>query len=111
MIDSKAFPENDLENISAHCFRATLAAKKYREGGAITAQRALNHKNASTTLSHYIKINDRGIELDEEKQYIKNKNINSDFNFFKKNISIKKYPKIVIQKKVNYQMILIQIIY
>ena len=63
MIDSKVFPNNDLENISAHCFRATLAVKKYLEGGVATVQRALNHKKVSTLLSHYIKINDRGIEL------------------------------------------------
>ena len=35
MVESKAFPNNDLENISAHCFRATLAVKKYKEEGAI----------------------------------------------------------------------------
>ena len=82
MIESKAFPKNDLENISAHCFRATLAVKKYREGGALKAQKSLNHKNASTTLSHYIKINDRGLELEEEKQYKNNAILNAAFNYF-----------------------------
>ncbi len=28
MINSKAFPDNGLENISAHCFRAILAVNK-----------------------------------------------------------------------------------
>lgn len=82
MIESKAFPKNDLENISAHCFRATLAVKKYREGGALKAQKSLNHKNVSTTLSHYIKINDRGLELEEERQYKNNEILNTAFNYF-----------------------------
>lgn len=82
MIDSKAFPKNDLENISAHCFRATLAVKTYKQEGAIEAQKALNHKNINTTLSHYIKINDRGIDINEEKKYKNNKILNSAFNFF-----------------------------
>ena len=85
MVGSKAFPNNDLENISAHCFRATLAVKKYKEGGAIEAQKILNHKNVSTTLSHYIKINDRGIELNEEKRYKHNKKLKTNFDFFNKN--------------------------
>ena len=82
MIDSKAFPINDLENISAHCFRATLAVKTYKQSGALEAQKVLNHKNVTTTLSHYIKINDRGINLNEEKKYKNNKILNSAFNFF-----------------------------
>ena len=35
MIQSGAFPKNDLESISAQCFRATLIVKKYKEGGAL----------------------------------------------------------------------------
>ena len=82
MIQSGAFPKNDLENISAHCFRATLAVKKYKEGGALKAQKELNHKNVSTTLSHYIKINDRELDLNEEKKYKHNTILDSAFNFF-----------------------------
>ena len=82
MIQSGAFPKNDLENISAHCFRATSAVKKYKEGDALKAQKELNHKNVSTTLSHYIKINDRELDLNEEKKYKHNTILDSAFNFF-----------------------------
>ena len=82
MISSKSFPENDLEDISAHCFRATLAVNKYKEGGAFIAQNALNHKKVETTLAHYIKINERDIDLKEENKYKNNKTIISSFNFF-----------------------------
>ena len=82
MVDSNSFPKNDLENISAHCFRATLAVKKYKKGGILEAKKALNHKNPSTTLSHYIKINERGLDLKEEKKYKPNITLNSAFNFF-----------------------------
>ena len=81
MIESKAFPNNDLEDISAHCFRATLAVKKFKESGALAAKEALNHKRISTTLSHYIKINERNLELYEEKKYMNNRRINSAFKF------------------------------
>ena len=82
MISSKSFPENDLEDISAHCFRATLAVNKYKEGWAFFAQNALNHKKVETTLAHYIKINERDIDLKEENKYKNNKTIISSFNFF-----------------------------
>ncbi len=82
MVDSNSFPKNDLENISVHCFRANLAVKKYKKGGILEAKKALNHKNPSTTLSHYIKINERGLDLKEEKKYKHNISLNSAFNFF-----------------------------
>ena len=44
----------------------------------------MNHKNVGTTLSHYIKINDREIDWEEENKYKNNKTINSSFNFFDK---------------------------
>ena len=69
MINSESFPENDLEDISANCFRATLAVNKYKHGEAIIAQKAMNHKNVGAALSHYIKINDREIDLEEERKY------------------------------------------
>lgn len=81
MINSNSFSDNELEDISAHCFRATLAVKKYKEGGAILAQKALNHKNSGTTLSHYIKINERNIDINEENKYKNNKIIDSSFNY------------------------------
>ena len=37
MISSNSFLDNDLEDISAHCFRATLIVNKYKEGGAFFA--------------------------------------------------------------------------
>ena len=67
MVDSNSFPKNDLENISVHCFRATLDVKKYKKGGILEAKKALNHKNPSSTLSHYIKNNERGLDLKEKK--------------------------------------------
>jgi integrase len=84
MINSKAFPDNGVENISAHCFRATLAVNKYREEGLFEAKKALNHKNISTTLSHYIKINERNIDLKEETKFQNNKEVNNIFNFYDK---------------------------
>ena len=50
MISSNSFLDNDLEDISAHCFRATLAVNKYKEGGAFFAQEAFNHKKVETTI-------------------------------------------------------------
>ena len=82
MISSKSFPENDLEDISAHCFWATLAVNKYKEGGAFIAQNALNHKKVETNLAHYIKINERELDLKEENKYKNHKAIISSFNFF-----------------------------
>ena len=82
MISSKSFPENDLEDISAHCFWATLAVNKYKEGGAFIAQNALNHKKVETTLANYIKINERELDLKEENKCECNKAIISSFNFF-----------------------------
>ena len=84
MISSKSFPENDLEDISAHCFRATLAVNKYKEGGAFISQNALNNKKVETTLAHYIKINERDIDLKEENKYKNNKTIISSFNLLTK---------------------------
>lgn len=85
MVNSGAFPINEFESISAHCFRATLAVKKYKEGGAISAQKALNHKNVGTTLSHYIKVNEREIDINEENNYINNNKIKASFDFSNKN--------------------------
>ena len=88
MINSKAFPDNGLKNISAHCFRATLAVIKFKEEGLFEAKKSLNHKNISSTLSHYIKINERNIDLKEETKFQNNKEINNIFNFYDKD---KKY--------------------
>ena len=85
MIDSNAFPINDIEDISAHCFQATLAMKKFKERGVIAAQKALNHKNYNITLSHYIKINDRELDINEEDKYKINKMINKTFNIYEEN--------------------------
>ena len=82
MISSNSFLDNDLEDISAHCFRATLIVNKYKEGGAFFAQEAFNHKKVETTLAHYIKVNERNIDLKEESKYKKDKAIISSFNFF-----------------------------
>jgi hypothetical protein len=90
MINFNSFPDNELEDISAHCFRATSAEKKYKEGGAIFSKKALNHKNSGTTLSHYIKINERNIVINEENKYKNNKIINSSFNFFINNPHLSK---------------------
>jgi integrase len=81
MIKSNAFPNSDFEDISAHCFRATLAVKKYKSLGVSAAQKALNHKRLSTTMSHYIKENERELNLYEEKNYKNNKMINSAFKW------------------------------
>ena len=49
MMNSNSFQDNELEDISAFCFRATLAVKKYKEGSSILAQKPLNYKNYGTT--------------------------------------------------------------
>ena len=82
MISSNSFSNNDIKDISAHCFRATLAINKYKEGGAFFAQAALNHKKVEILLAHYIKVNERNIDLKEESKYKKDKTIASSFNFF-----------------------------
>ena len=37
MINSNSFPDNDLEDISAHCFSETLAINKYSHEETIFA--------------------------------------------------------------------------
>lgn len=86
MIKSRAFPNNDFEDISAHCFRATLAVKKYKSSGLEAAKKALNHKKMSTTLCHYIKENERELNLYEEKNYEYNQMINSVFKWSKNSL-------------------------
>ena len=86
MIKSRAFPNNDFEDISAHCFRATLAVKKYKSSGLEAAKKALNHKKMSTTLFHYIKENERELNLYEEKNYEYNQMINSVFKWSKNSL-------------------------
>lgn len=86
MIKSKTFPNNDLENISAYCFRATLSVKKFNDSGIGAAKEAVNHNRMSTTLSHYIKVNERNLELNEENKFKNNKKVISAFEFNSKNI-------------------------
>lgn len=59
--------------------------KKFKERGVIAAQKALNHKNYNITLSHYIKINDRELDINEEDKYKINKMINKTFNIYEEN--------------------------
>ena len=61
-----------------------MAVNKYREEGLFEAKKALNHKNISTTLSHYFKINERNIDLKEETKFQNNKEVNNIFNFYDK---------------------------
>lgn len=80
MQESKAFHVGEKETLSSHCFRATLAVKKYKEAGIKMAKEALGHQHESTTINNYLRIEDHNLEINEEENYKNDLKLKKIFN-------------------------------